>query len=895
MYDEDDVIFPPKSLYRSVVFHPTKDLVLPGILSHAYTFDGDLTPLFLSSKCSFCMCSISADKTKMLTDCTNDAKSIIMWSLTDGSEMNRFSWDADIVSFAWSRDGRLLAISDLSGSIGLFDVMNDYRTQVTISELCGGIKFSPDCRCLYCLVLNSARRDLFRLDVMEIDGDFSLDILRDKVSYQPWEFESCSESGFLLGDPFCFSSERDLSLAFVLKNHSVLRVACDSSIIEMLHLDELKKVSAGVSETTGVLGRIQTKFQCSAAVSCFDVSPQLEYMICECYDNTIQLWSLHTGKQLWRRDVKVMKDNFFKCDCDHPLFEPYRAWENYHYHRDVYRDEHLVFPPKSLYRSVVFHPTEDLVLPGILSHAYTFDGDLKPLFVSSKCSFCICSISADKTNMLTDCTNDAKSIIMWSLTDGSEMNRFSWDVDIVSFAWSRDGRLLAISDLSGSIGLLDVIEDYRTQVTISEVCGGIKFSPDCRCLYCLGFNSARCDLFRLDVKQIYGNFSLDHLYDKVSYQPWEFESYSESGFLLGDPFCFSSERDTIRDSQRLSLAFVLNNQSVLTVAHDSSVIEMLQLDERTNVFNATVMNVALSLNGEMLFVITTTGHSRAALMGWDISSGMFKPGRRAFEDSGSFVSDTLVAVRDGVLLQTSRCTLELWNVELSECIRSWTDLDYIPKVIPISEERVACCGLGKVIIVDTTREDILSTTTIKGHFVACNSKCHVITTDHDELQMQCGDKVLWKMSLPSNFFHWSVCLTFSPSEQYCVLAEQRELYVVDAVLGETHCTLQHRTRGHWFRECTFVSDEECVAWFSADEIVGHFLQLFNVKSGDLLSEISLKRDVCSLASCPRERLVAIGFFYTKVNFKVLGVKLPGDKHSRKSKRSGFINKEQGYN
>ena len=44
----------------------------------------------------------------------------------------------------------------------------------------------------------------------------------------------------------------------------------------------------------------------------------------------------------------------------------------------------------------------------------------------------------------------------------------------------------------------------------------------------------------------------------------------------------------------------------------------------------------------------------------------------------------------------------------------------------------------------------------------------------------------------------------------------------------------------------------------------------------------------SLTACPRERLVAIGFMDSKENFKVLQVKLPGDKRSRKSKRSGFI-------
>ena len=915
---DDERPLRPKSLYRSVVFHPTQDLVLPGILSHAYTFDGDLKPLFLSSKCCFCICSISADKTKMLSDCTDDAKSVVMWSLADGSEMNRFSWDVDIVSFAWSRDGRLLAISDLSGSIGLLDVMDGYKTQVTtcISVVCGVIKFSPDCRCLYCLDFNSAGCDLLPLEVVKNEGNFSLDILPDEVSYQPWEFELFSESGFLLGDPFCFSPEIDtiyehqgLSLAFVLNNYSVLRVAYDSSTIEMLQLDKLKKDSAEFSETTGLPGRVQTKFQCSAAVACFDVSPQLDYVVCECSDNTIQLWSLHTGKQLWKRDVTITKDHYFKCDGDDPHYEPYRAWENYHYHRNVYRDEDLVFPPKSLYRSVVFHPTQDLVLPGILSHAYTFDGDLKPLFLSSKCRFCICSISADKTKLLTDYPNDAKSVAMWSLTDGSEMHRFSWDTDIVSFAWSRDGRLLAISDLSCCIGILDVMDGFETlsEISLPEVCGMIKFSPDCRCLYCLVFNSARCDLVRLDVSENDDcDFGFGIFPDEVSYQPWEFELFSESGFLLGDPFCFSPERDTIHDPQRLSLAFVLNNHSVLRVAYDSSIIEKLQLGELTKVLKAIVNKVALSLNGEMLFVITTTGDSAAALMAWDISSRMFKPGKRVFEDTGGFDDHNLVAVREGVLLQTSSDALELWNVELSKCIRSWTDLKYINKVIPISEEQVACevrCVAAgelerKVVIMDTTREGVVSTIAIHGDVVACNSKCHVIITDRRELQMQCGDVVCWKISGLFRPYFRPLCVppSVSPTQQYCILVNFEDLHVLDLVLGKRlHTVKPSPWRTHWEPfQCKFVSDEEYVI-SQSDVSNGHFLQLFNVKSGDLLSEIALERPVRSLTACPSERLIAISFLFFNVNFKVLQVKLSGDKHSRKSRRSDFIYKEKSYN
>ena len=645
--------------------------------------------------------------------------------------------------------------------------------------------------------------------------------------------------------------------------------------------------------------RVQTKFECSAAVACFDVSRQLDYMVCECHDNTIQLWSLHTSKQLWKRDVKVTKDNYLKYDDDVSLYEPYRAWENYLDH--VYRDEDLFCTPKSLYRSVVFHPTEDLVLPGILSHAYTFDGDLKPLFLSSKCCFCICSVSADKTKMLTDCPDDGKSIIMWSLTNGSEINRFAWNADIVSFAWSPDGRLLAISDLSGSIGLLDLVDGYRTQETMSDVYGMIKFSPDCHCFYSLDFNSARYDLLRSDVNiENDGNFSLVVLTDEVSYQPWEFESCSETGFLLGDPFCFPSERDT-HDSQRPSLAFVLNNQSVLTVTYSSSIIEMLQLDKLTKdsaeVLKTTVTKVVLSLNGDTLFVLTTPKCRPSTLMGWDISSGMFKPRKlRVRQNPGWFGGYNLVTLSEGVLCQTSPCALELWNFELSKCIRSWTYSEYIFKVIPISEERVACDVLfgadSKVIIVDTTREGIVSTITIDGLFVACNSKCHVITTDRKELQMQCGHKVLWKISLPCNFLI-SPCVTFSPTEQYCVL-QTLELYVLDVVSGKILHKCYRSKDDYLFLgdyDCKFISDEECVVSFGNE--LRYFLRLFNVKSGDLLGEIALESRVYSLAACPREGLVAIGFRDSKMKFKVLRVKLPGDTQ-QEGQRSGFFNKQQSY-
>ena len=189
----------------------------------------------------------------------------------------------------------------------------------------------------------------------------------------------------------------------------------------------------------------------------------------------------------------------------------------------------------------------------------------------------------------------------------------------------------------------------------------------------------------------------------------------------------------------------------------------------------------------------------------------------------------------------------------------------------------------------------MSTIAIHGHVVACNSKCHVIITDRQELQMQCGDVVRWKISglFRPNFL--PLCETVSPTQQYCVLANSEALHVLDVVLGKRLRTVKPSNRSHWMHfKCKFVSDEEYVI-YQSDVLNGHFLKLFSVKSGDLRSEIALERPVYSLTACPRERLIAISFWFSNVNFKVLKVKLPGDKHSRKSKRSGCINKEQSDN
>ena len=91
-------------------------------------------------------------------------------------------------------------------------------------------------------------------------------------------------------------------------------------------------------------------------------------------------------------------------------------------------------------------------------------------------------------------------------------------------------------------------------------------------------------------------------------------------------------------------------------------------------------------------------------------------------------------------------------------------------------------------------------------------------------------------------------------------------------------------------DCDFVSDEECVVTSTDIRLKQRFVQLFNVKSGDLLSNLALgylqpcmllTRDV--MAALPCKRLVAVDQSDTKHGYELIQVRLPEDEDSRKSR------------
>ncbi|XP_015778917.1 PREDICTED: uncharacterized protein LOC107356807 isoform X2 [Acropora digitifera] len=614
---------------------------------------------------------------------------------------------------------------------------------------------------------------------------------------------------------------------------------------------------------------LQTRFICSSEVVCFDVSPRKDHIVCECVDGSIQLWSLDSGNLKWIRFVGKTKTDIFRwvsVPCPH---------------------ERQSNPMGLPYRSVVFHPCKDVILPGILSKCYTFDGDQKSLFPSSKCRFDVCSISGNE--MFTDCLDDPKCLIAWSLNDGREITRVKRNENILSFALSRDGKLLAISHSSGCVCLVDRENGFTTlaEATLKFVSGRIRFTEDSRFLYC-GCSFGVGTLFHqfgvsVDAQR---NFSLD--VTDFSWKPLESECVG--GFLLGD--LLSSKMEA------LSSHFVLNRQSLLRNQCYSCVIEMIYRNKVTESADGkylAVRSLAFSSTGETIYMDVLSAGCIIRIMAWEVSNWKLKVEKEfSLADFARDSHDVLAVLRGGVLIATSR-GLELWNLELSYCIRRWSLV--AKSMFAISDDQVLCTLFpdAEEIIVDTFTGNIVSTFPVSSYkSIACYSNLHLLAyTDSwravcDIKLQQLGQSVpRWEKSLPPPEAN-RVMGCFSPKGQFivvgCYCGETCAwAYVLDVFSGIV--------RFKW-SDCDilfdfkFISDEEFVT-LSVHFTRGVSLRLFSVRSGDILSVLDVYSREQFLATCPGEGLIAICSRY-KSDVKVIKVKLSKEKKCIRSGRKGQV-------
>ena len=649
---------------------------------------------------------------------------------------------------------------------------------------------------------------------------------------------------------------------------------------------------------------IQAVFRCTSQVACFDISPQQEFMVCECRNGTIQLWSLQTGKLMWKRSVTVEK----------------------HYVED--QGAFRMVPNTSTlscYRSVVFHPSEPIVLPGILSHAYSIDGDFLPLFPRSNCRFSVCSVNGD--TMITDSLDDARCLIMWNLKNGDEISRTVRNEVVLSFAWSSDGGPLAISHFSGLVCLVDALNCFETlaEVNTFEPCGMMKFAPNLKFLFCLlcgaGILSGFRELIQLQVQEWpSGTFSLVNVDRNENLEPWDYQSPSKSAFLMGDPISNFQDGSISRPSD--TFVFVLNKQCLVRAYPRSNNINNVEIYSHVALkdvkqYDSLVSNIAFALDGKTIYGV----RGSVEVMAFDVSSRKII-GKKFFsaddyelelsfmdtymEDEHFEVSGIcLVPVSKGVLLKRDHpdAAVQLWNFNLSQEVRSWPSLKNVAYISPVTDQCVACVGGGcEVSILDTSSGEIVKTIAhsheeseenflrspwLHERFVKCNSKYQLLCTARDSVQLSDGKSILWKRSWRNSLLRGNIAGMFSPTEEFVLVSagtsqSRQEVHVLDASSGNTLRTLCSVDD---VSNCAFISNEECVI-DRRDSSRGYHLLLFNVRTGDLLSvlDVYTTNGPYCLAAFPQKGLIAMGRRNSKRMHPFIEViRVPRDKVNRRSK------------
>ena len=212
------------SFYRSTVFHPDGCSILPGNLAKVYSLDGKTKSLFPGSKCHFNVCYFSGNKTRMLTDCPENAHQVVMWNTKNGEEIKRFESEETIASFAISQDGNRVAICHTSGSLWLQAVEDPSwkKAPLNISgkgNPCGLLHFT-EVGALVCGSIQhelSDHRDKYKLSVSALQSQSSC------VFLWPWESVDsvdglkavCKTSHFVSADlqiGFCLTLLRGLAV-----------------------------------------------------------------------------------------------------------------------------------------------------------------------------------------------------------------------------------------------------------------------------------------------------------------------------------------------------------------------------------------------------------------------------------------------------------------------------------------------------------------------------------------------------------------------------------------------------------------------------------------------------------------------------------------------------------
>ena len=743
------------------------------------------------------------------------------------------------------------------------------------------------------------------------------------------------------------SDERDFvvtSLLSLLKKHSYILVDHPHLLFQCLINEGIPELSSSAAiileSSTPKIPYMKhlknedqrrankARFYCSDKIVCFDVSPEMDYLICECRDGTICLWSLLTGNRIWVRPTLTKKEFY----SGYPDDSAYRVVGN---------------NSLSYYRSVTFHSNGESVLAGTLQFVYTLDGDRKDLFPSSDCFFSNFVFCKDKKEVLTDRPNKPKEVALWNIVNGENVLNIVADEEIATFTISEDGSQVAFSQVTFEIVIFDRVNESVQRIlrTESVVCGLMHFTPDTENTLVCGFLGFTVEYECGTYKRLFCDrpqfltVNSDLVFDSVqprAFRLWPYDSPGTLDWELG--YWELTMQDywvhcVIPSKFLYAGAYIrLNKESALVGSPACKYVAMVNTEEVFRLQNGgVVVKIAFSLEGDAIYSITSESES----LHHNLTLTVFRMSNNELLSTKIFPGPiSIFPTRDGVMLLKHDRVAELWSFDMSTCLRSLPNVTAYNIVSSTSEEFIAGCY--KVAFFELSKDlankgsdnsedwpddidkwcvdcqvcrviDVLDVTSAGSRIISslkvdldademilsvlcidpsqvllCTSKEEdfgVHSLEHVKLNLRKNGLILWERTTcwidPDRII--ASHLLCSPKNEFVVtwntLDQGHGLHVLNADTGETlHVFLGEQND---IVDCKFLDDESVVCC-SED----NFLRLYNIRTGDLLSILDIGEQPFCLGACLYHPLVAIGLSGTRIKF--VHVQLP--KETKKTER-----------
>ena len=289
-----------------------------------------------------------------------------------------------------------------------------------------------------------------------------------------------------------------------------------------------------------------------------------------------------------------------------------------------------------------------------------------------------------------------------------------WEEDIASFTISQDATLIAISNYSGYIYLVDLEKSCRlglVKYPDHAVCGLMHFIPANNTLVCglLYSDSEKVDHDWYLVSSRRPRYTLltsvnealqasSSGFPKVTLKsgdfvlwPLESSSLSEHEFLEQTrSSCWVNNLQRIFPHLLTGFYIKLNLDTALVGSPAFNYVTALDvrvLDEVNSPCpGERIMKVVFSAEGDTIYSVCLAEQSTSEVL-VTISSMSSRKVLMKKIFSGLV---SLIPTKEGVIVCVSQQVPELWNFELSECIRLLTKLTGNEELIPISDELVGC-------------------------------------------------------------------------------------------------------------------------------------------------------------------------------------------------------------